>query len=458
MDVQSEGGRRELPKHARYRPTYKPFDYFWGLGLEHETYLLTSQVQTGITSFDGRMKPERYSVNYYAVYDPDALKSALQRYTNLSIPVIMNSHSWTHADVHGEHKTTYEKNPKPNPRYAGQTLYEWASSKSEWLRTEIDKTFMWDGDTVEFMTQQFYNATVPDVMRELRLAHEGFCKALQDLPREGIFATYGPLSLAYPKNEPWAFHMTNLQNIAMFNNGTLHVNVTLPTRLDWNCRPFRWQSFVRRHQTLARYIQWLEPLWVAMYGSGDPLSEVSDRFAAGSQRLAVSRYIGVGTYDTETMRRGKILQVPKEGLGPLPWYDRLYAKTAYRPMEMIGLDLNFNKHWAHGLEIRLFDQMPYDQIKQVLRHIVQLMDLVDSGHSVPNPCRDVIWQDMAFCALYEGPGWRITPEQVNHLASIFGIPPFKKEPLHAPEVMGWLMHALEGSRGWCWERMVGPVL
>ncbi len=462
MDVH-RAGVRELPKHARYRPIYKPFDYFWGLGLEHETYLMTSQSQPDITTFVGRMKPERYSVNYYAVYDPEILQSALQEFLrrnggSLSVPILMNSHSWTHADIQGEHKTTYEKVPKPNPRFGGQTLIAWAASNSAWLQEEIDKTYMWDGDTVEFMTQNFYNATVPDVMRELRLAHEGFCAAVRNLPQEGIFATYGPLTLAYPKNEPWAIHLTNLRNIAMFNNGTLHVNVTLPTLLDWNCRPLWWRSFVQRHRNLARFIQWLEPLWIAMYGAGDPLSEISDQFAAGSQRLAVSRYIGVGTYDTDTMARGKILQVPKSALGPLPWYDRLYAQTAYKPMDMIGLDLNFNKHWAHGLEIRMFDQMPYDHIKQVLRHIVLLMDMVMSGHTITDPRKDVIWQDMAFSALYEGPRWRITPEQINHMAALFGVPPFKKEPLHAPEVMGWLMHSLEGQRGWCWEKMVGPVL
>jgi DNA-directed RNA polymerase subunit beta' len=35
-------------------------------------------------------------------------------------------------------------------------------------------------------------------------------------------------------NNPFAIYMTNINNVAMFNNGTLHYNITLPTELDNN--------------------------------------------------------------------------------------------------------------------------------------------------------------------------------------------------------------------------------
>ena len=84
---------------------------------------------------------------------------------------------------------------------------------------------------------------------------------------------------------------------------------------------------------------------------------------------------------------GKILQVRKDELS-LPWYDTMLAHTAYRPLDMIGLDINFNKHWAHGLELRFFDQIPMEDLEVVLKQVVVLMD-VAMGGSVDNPCRSI---------------------------------------------------------------------
>jgi hypothetical protein len=454
-----------LPKHQRYKTPYRRFDLYWGLGVEHETYLLTSQTRT-ITTFDGKMKPERYSVNYYAVYQPDTLKEALADVIqksggSLTVPVLMNGHSWTHCDISGEHKTTYEKVPQLNPRFRGETFFEWACQNSPWIRENYDQTFVWDGDTIEFITQNFYNATVESVYQELLRIEKEFLRAVQSLPAEGLLADYGPLRIAAPRNEPWAVHLTNPRNISMFNNGTLHLNVTLPTRLGWNRRPLFWREFVEKHRILARCIQWMEPLWVAIYGSGDPFAlhapHFAEKFAAGSQRLAVSRYIGLGTFDTDKMPTGKILQVNRTEAGPFPWYDRLYDRTAYKTLDVIGLDLNFNKHWAHGLEIRLFDQMPFSRLRQILDQVVLLMDVALAIHSesrpMPDPRKDLHWQKMATESLYEGSTWKVEPEQIHALARAFGIVCDKKEPLYVEEVLQWLQDSLAFRRGWCWNHI-----
>jgi hypothetical protein len=180
----------------------------------------------------------------------------------------------------------------------------------------------------------------------------------------------------------------------------------------------------------------------------------AEKFAAGSQRLAVSRYIGMGTYDTDTMPTGKILQVNRSELGPLQWYDRLYEKTAYLPLEVLGLDLNFNKHWAHGLEIRLFDQMPMSRLRQIMDHVVLLMDVaLASKGPVADPRKDRQWQKMATESLYEGGMWRVAPEQIHALARAFGLVSDKKEPLPVEEVLQWLMASLAFQKGWCWNHI-----
>jgi hypothetical protein len=455
---------RNLPKHARYEDAYRRFGWFWGLGVEHETYIATSQTRTVRTFDTNTMKPERYSVSYYKNYQPEPLKTALVEVLDASggaitVPILMNCHSFTDCDLFGEHATTYEREPKPNPRYAGKTLFDWMCEHSAWLREEYGRVFMWDGDTLEFMTQRFYCATVADVMRELEEGERRFVEEIQKLPRQGVLVGYGPLRIAAPQNPPWATHLTNPRAVSMFNNGTLHINVTLPTRLGWDRRPLWPADFREKHRRLARLIQWMEPLWIAVYGSGDPFAtratSSSGRFASGSQRVAVSRYIGLGTYNTDDMPEGKILQVMRTDVGALPWYEWLHAQTAYAPLDVIGLDLNYNKHFAHGLELRFFDQMPMESLREVMTHLVVLMDMaMDVRIIVPDPRRDAQWQKMAGEALYEGRGWRVEPERLIAICRALGAVADCKEPVTPMAALTLIMRGLERYRGYCWQSMV----
>jgi hypothetical protein len=464
---------RNLEKHARYATAYQRGGWFWGLGVEHETYLATTQTRTVRAVEALAMRPERYSVNYYAAYRPGALRAALDRTlvdasSGLILPVLVNSHSFTHCDVFGEHRTTYERVPKPNPRFGGRTMEEWARDYSPWLRDEVGQAYMWDGDTVEFMTQQFYCATIDRVVAELEAAETRFNAEMASLPRTGILTAYGPLRLATPRNEPFATYLTHPRGVAMFNNGTIHVNVTLPTRLGWNRMPLWPRDFLEGHRCLARLVQWLEPLWVARFGSGDPfavLGEVRDvcdgrvgRFAAGSQRLAVSRYIGMGTFDTDRMPTGKILQVPRSTAGALPWYDWLYERTHYAALDVVGLDLNYNKHWAHGLELRFFDQMAVTDLRVVLEQLAVLCDVALAAHrggaGVPNPRQSPIWIAAAGEALLEGIGWRVPAEYLNAMMEAAGAAPEAKEPLPVVEALDWLVGRLRRvGDGYCVSQM-----
>ncbi len=466
-------------KHARYAVAYERCGWFWGLGVEHETYMMTTQTRM-VRSIEAlAMRPERYSVNYYAAYRPGALRAALDRTLaaaaadvsggGLVLPVLANSHSFTHCDVFGEHRTTYERVPKPNPRFGGRTLEEWARDYSPWLRDEVGRAYMWDGDTVEFMTQRFYRATVDQVIAELEGAESRFTAEMAVLPRTGILTAYGPLRLATPRNEPFATHLTHPRGVAMFNNGTIHVNVTLPTRLGWNRMPLWPRHFLEGHRRLARLVQWLEPIWIARFGSADPFAGLGDvvdacdgriaRFAAGSQRLAVSRYIGLGTFDTETMPTGKILQMPRSAAGALPWYDWLYARTHYAPLDVVGLDLNYNKHWAHGLEIRFFDQMPMADLRVVLEQVVVLCDVARAAATVQNPRQSPIWVAAAGEALLEGIGWRVPAEYLNAVLEAAGASAAAKEPLAVTEGLDWLIGQLRRiGDGYCATVMGGGAV
>jgi hypothetical protein len=215
------------------------------------------------------------------------------------------------------------------------------------------------------------------------------------------------------------------------------------------------------HRALARLVQWLEPLWVARFGAADPfaeLGEVTDvcdgrvaRFAAGSQRLAVSRYIGLGTFDTDRMPAGKILQMPRSVAGPLPWYDWLYERTHYSRLDVVGLDLNYSKHGAHGLELRFFDQMPMADLRAVLGQVTVLCDVARSQIGrVPNPRSSPLWIAAAGEALLEGMIWRVPAEYLNGVLVAGGAAPEAKEPLPVTEALDWMFQRLRTvGDGYC---------
>lgn len=456
MSTASAVDNRNLPKHSKYQSAYRRCGFYWGLGVEHETYIMTGWTHdiSGFTA--GNMKPERYSVSYYKNYQKEALMPALHAILQrgngaLNVPVLMNNHSLVDCDLSGEHRTTYEREPKPNPRFAGYSVYDYLCHYSLWLRDQKERAFTWDGDTVEFMTQDFYRATVDSVMAELNYIEWRFIAEIQRVPATGILESHAPFSLASPRNEPFATYLTNPRAVSMFNNGTFHVNATLPTRLGFDRRPLRWADFVKKHRRLARLVQWLEPLWIATFGSGDPLAAVADGFAAGSQRLAVSRYIGVGTFDTVAMPTGKILQMPRPTV--LSWYD--VSGSAYAPLDVIGLDINFNKHWAHGLELRIFDQMPMASLRSVLEHVVLLMDIALSEQQVADPRDETVWQNAARSAIFEGSRWIITEAQWAAFCRVLGV---IVEPLRSREpsvVLCSLMNSVKAQRaGLCWSLMV----
>lgn len=105
---------------------------------------------------------------------------------------------------------------------------------------------------------------------------------------------------------------------------------------------------------------------IAVYGSPDPFSlfnEYSNKnnFSKSSQRCAISRYIGIGTYNSDIMKTGKILSLPINEIlcnnFDYWWFNKYYEENGYNKLNEIGLDINFNKHYNHGIEIRFLDHI-----------------------------------------------------------------------------------------------------
>jgi hypothetical protein len=124
-----------------------------------------------------------------------------------------------------------------------------------------------------------------------------------------LYTCYGVPSIC-KTNHPFVMSLTNFGKCSIFNNMTYHFNFTLPTKLDKNCNIENMDIFLQQHKNAIHFIQSVEPIIISIYGSGDILSNCKDYILTNcSQRCAKSRYIGIGTYNTDTMQKGKILQI-----------------------------------------------------------------------------------------------------------------------------------------------------
>jgi hypothetical protein len=434
-------------KHVRYGDAHVPGEVFWGIGVENETYLeLFDGIDVPPTFLLENQRRERYSVNYWTQFKDGAISAALGawviRSQSIRLALLLNGHTLSRCDRWGEHRTTYTSIPGPNPRFNGKTLLEELEAWEPAVWTtgsqggERDHTWCFDGDTVEFMTQGFRNTTVEDVWIELMNTKYRWLASLRRFLAANTQRVErllrGPVG--FPStNYGFAVFLTNRRNVAIFNNGTFHLNLTAPTALDKNGSIADWPRFRRVHQLAARLFQWISPLLVARFGAADPfanLEGVDDAlragFPAGSQRLAASRYVSVGTYDTRTMIEGKLLTRPHAEMPAASWWREMYARrpyAAYVQLADIGFDINFHKFPNHGLEFRIFDWVPEFHLLEILYVCVWLLDqavrLEGAGADVGMPQESHAWRRFLGDCVWEGAG------ALQPVANLWAFPPFR---------------------------------
>jgi len=436
-------GKNQITKHYKYKDNYKPSKLYWGLGIENEIYLeFKNKVEIKKEDFFNNHQKERYSINYYENYKPEYLKEAfnyLKQYipAKISVPHLLNSHSFTETDYNNESKTLYKKIYEINPKFNGETLIETLSNYDKYFEKTYGINWIFDGDSIEFTTNNFFNTTLKQTVIELKKYKTEFIENLNNaFTNLNIFQKYGPINIML-NNYNFAMYNSNLNNIAMFNNGTLNYNITLPTELDANGQITDRIKFINDHKNGIKIIQWLEPFILAVYGSPDVFAKMNNYnnqtlYSMASQRCAISRYIGIGTYDTDKMESGKLLTSPvsKHPCHELDywWFTNFYKNNAYTLLEEIGYDINFNKHYNHGIEIRFFDHILDDKdIMESFEFIIYLMDHIlnnevkDNTNSLKNPIKDPLWNNIALNGMIHGKTYDLTKDEINVYNKIFNI-------------------------------------
>ena len=422
-------------KHKKYKKTYGSNELFWGLGIELETYFqFKNPIQVAATILRTCHKAERYSVDYYKNYSASHIDMFATLFPDTSgcfpLPFFMNGHSLSKVDRFGVHATTYEKTPKPNPKFSGKTLLDEMKEFSQIFKDDHELQYVFDGDTVEFMTLHFYKTKVKNVVKELTEYKTTF---LHEFNRFLLFKALhkekGPL-LYPPRNPGFAVFFSNPGNVVMFNNGTYHINITVPSALgplDQDGTPTLAYPdlFKQQHKLCIKMIQWFEPFLIPLYGTSDPLSAISPLYSKGSQRCALSRYIGIGTYDVDTMPEGKIMTLPiKDVIGnnlDYWWYTAYHQTSGYIPLEQIGMDINYRKHYNHGIELRFFDWFPEDRLQKLITFLVYVCELAMDRNEPSAAVLTKTWNNFVIGVLKEGVDFKITDEIAAFYERIIGI-------------------------------------
>ena len=177
-------GTNQIVKHYKYETQYKPDSTYWGLGIEEEVYL-EFDIKKKVTEkeFLENHKKERYSIDYYSNYSKKILPEAFNEMIRLMgsnvlfISVLLNSHSFIKVDRFNNNKTLYTKKCEPNIKFEGKTLIEYLAERDSYFNQE-NPAWIFDGDTIEFISVNFFNSKLSDIMNEVELNKKIFITKL----------------------------------------------------------------------------------------------------------------------------------------------------------------------------------------------------------------------------------------------------------------------------------------
>ena len=415
---------------------------YWGIGIENETYIMTENLTVVNGAFLNNTKRERYSVNYFSSYNMDKYKEAISCVDSVIVPHYINAYMIQNTDIYGQHKTTYTKKPAKNPKFCGMTIHEYMIYMSKKYKRLFDKNMIFDGDTFEFTTNKFYKTTVDATVNELNEIKHVFLREINKyLANKFVFSGYGNAFCFPSHNYGFVKYMTNMNNIGVCNSGTYHINITMPTVIK-NTQIVDPVYFKKIHRNAIRLIQWFEPFIIALYGTPDILSccqtnPVSGNYCKGSLRLMMSRYIGLGTYNTDTMESGKKLndfeyknknnknnnKRDSSSSSSKHYFNELHSKCGdvYNPPETIGYDINYNKFKNHGIELRVLDYFPEEYLKDVINFLVLLCQ--HSLYSEISPPQDSqLWNDFAISCIKDGSDSIVSHDLYCKIREICGMP------------------------------------
>lgn len=362
-------------KYQKYMDVFNGSTYFYGLGIENEAYLTLDKF-TSVTNEEIKslFETQEWKKNHkMKVNNIDHLLNASDKY---NIPIIINYY------------------------FIKQTTLWQLLQKNNEFKNMYKKSFTIDVDLFEFITQNFYKTTVKECINELNLIKKNFIKIVKNILKDkNIIKELDPTIKILDFNYGIAKNLF-INNISTLNNGSYHINLTLPVKLNDDGNIIDVNKFISEHMNAIRAIQWLEPLLIIYYSSPDIFSICSDKHSKCSSRLARSKFISVGTYDTDIKQIGKRYRIFKPNKYPNFWFNEYHEMSNYITRKIIGHDINFNNYKNHGMEIRFFDSFPEIYLEDVI-NIIILICQHSLEHKISNSIKNNIWNtQVKNCMIY----------------------------------------------------------
>ncbi|WP_341899947.1 hypothetical protein [Fluviicola taffensis] len=421
--------------------------YYWGIGLENETYMQFEESLIVSGAFiQEKIGCERYSIDYRTCYKSGGLdhllEAAFDKTKNYKISRMINSHSLDKLDLNYQHKTLATTKPVvDNPEYQGKSILEaFLETQPYNIQSMLTQknnpmgSVNFDGDSIEFVTKYFENRTISDSCDELAATKKLFIDKLNEssvLNGKLHFPNY---------NIGLNMFMSNQDHLVLFNNGTYHFHITLPT-LTENSRIIDYPGFEKIHSNAIYLLQWFEPFFIATLGSPDIMETISkkydlnEKFASGSMRNAMSRYTGVGTFN-KAMAKGKVLTYNVDEFRKLLkfgkeeniwWRDQVESELDYELLSDVGLDFNQEKMYQSGFEFRSFDEFPASYLNDVLHAIILICEHSLNLPDVSWAHDSVVWNNLVFKSLKYGHLTEITEAEKKELLNLLNLSSHKGE-------------------------------
>jgi hypothetical protein len=124
------------------------------------------------------------------------------------------------------------------------------------------------------------------------------------------------------------------------------------------------------------------------------------------------------------MAEGKILTLPIEQIEaaqyPFWWYTRYHTTSAYKSLDKIGLDINYRKHYNHGIELRFFDWFDEKQLKDLIKFLVCLADCALDKSEADEPIVSQTWNDLTLGVIEQGSAFILTDAMMATYEKLLG--------------------------------------
>jgi len=92
------------------------------------------------------------------------------------------------------------------------------------------------------------------------------------------------------------------------------------------------------------------------------------------------------------------------------------------------MDINYKKHYNHGIELRFFDWFPETRLQELMEFLVYVADAaLILPNEPPEPVMSETWNDLILGIMKEGKDTQLTPTMLATYEKILGLPLFGLE-------------------------------